>query len=63
MTTFTWTQPCCENCWWREHSNPPKGIPEEHREPEICVFCGAATMSGLYVRSDPETATFPTRTK
>lgn len=63
MTTFSWTQPCCENCWQREHSGLPNAIAEEHREPEICVFCGTSTMSGIYVRSDPSTASFPTRTK
>lgn len=63
VTAFKWTQPCCENCWWRNNEGIPHPISAAHREPEVCVFCGASTLSGIYVRTDPSTARFPTRTK
>lgn len=58
---LSWSQPCCDDCWSaRENSDPVRRVIPDT---ENCVYCGAVTESGIYVRIDPRVAPFPTREK
>lgn len=53
-----WTNPICDHCWCMEEG---ERIP--HRvftgKPAKCCVCGCDTISGIWVRKDPETVPFP----
>lgn len=60
---YSFTQPCCEDCWtraWGQHREPTR-----LREPEdeVCCHCGRMTLSGIFVRVDPSSVPNPTRLK
>ena len=64
MIRYSWTQPCCTNCW--EQRNPgraPARVVEVLRESEVCCHCGHGTRGGIYVRVDPTTVPRPTLEK
>jgi hypothetical protein len=48
-----WNHNICEECWFEQHPTR-KPIRMEH-EPDLCCFCGASNVDGIYVRHDPET--------
>lgn len=49
-----WTHPICQADWDRTHPDrEPVRLRREHRDPEICCFCGKPTIDGIYVREDP----------
>jgi hypothetical protein len=61
---YSWTQPCCDECWEAEVS--PSINPRRlkiGRETEICVYCGLWTQSGIYIRIDPDAALYPSLKK
>lgn len=60
--SFSWTQPCCDDCWTERH--PDIGA-HRFKVPmlEICVYCGEENHSGIYIRIDPAEAKFPTNEK
>lgn len=59
MTGYSWTQPCCPECWIAEHAHrQPAAL--EAPEVEVCVYCGQPTAAGIYVRLDPAQASYPT---
>ena len=62
IATFSWTQPCCDDCW--KVRCPDRGA-HRFKEPllELCVDCGEETRSGIYIRVDPAEAKFPTNEK
>lgn len=61
---YSWTQPACDRCWNdREPLRVPVRFREEARQLELCVYCGARTLSGIYVRVDPAQAPHPSLTK
>ena len=43
----------CDDCWAGKN---PKRVPMRCKtiECESCCFCGAPTLSGIYVRHDPK---------
>jgi len=49
-----WTHAICNDCW--DARNPNGRTPHRLKdpEPEYCCFCNEPTISGIYVRSDPE---------
>lgn len=56
--SYSWTQPICDDCWDRDHpftKSPRAGQVER----EQCVHCEEPTRSGLYIRVDPATASYP----
>ena len=60
VTRYSWTQPCCESCWWgRNPRSAPVRVPEDLQRTEECVYCGLHTDSGIYIRIDPEEARYP----
>lgn len=55
---YSWTQPICDDCW--DEQRPDRPSPRtETGEPEICSWCGLATMSGIYLRENPDNVRFP----
>jgi len=59
---YSWTQPSCSSCW--AAMNPGrKQVAVKDPCHEKCVYCGASTKSGIYVRVDPKLALHPTITK
>lgn len=62
MTRYSWTQPICEACW---RDREPGREPMTLQQPEVeeCCLCGSETASGIYIRVDPATVSFPTLTK
>jgi hypothetical protein len=62
MTRLSWTQPSCADCW-RERNPDREPMTLIKTETETCVYCGASTTSGIYVRVDPALAPHPTLTK
>jgi hypothetical protein len=50
-----WNHAMCDDCWtvW-DPSHDPVRVREAYRESEKCCFCGAPTISGIYVRVDPD---------
>ena len=48
-----WTHSICDECW---HRRDPERVPVRLTEPivELCCFCGELTVSGIYVRHDPQ---------
>lgn len=56
---MNWTQPVCWSCWIKENG---EHTPIRMREPnpEICCKCGQQTVSGIYIRIDPNTVPYPT---
>lgn len=69
---MSWTQPECEKCWINENAiwEPIEGVGEVLRgvrQPsriseapiEKCCMCGDITISGIYVRRDPEIVPYP----
>jgi hypothetical protein len=57
-----WTQPICEDCWVRYGYSTRKGgslVRLVSVEPERCAWCGSACVSGIYVRADPASVTYP----
>ena len=64
MIRYSWTQPACENCWFDHYPNrEPARLTLDHRETEVCVYCGIETWSGIYVRINPNEAAHPTLVK
>ena len=59
---YSWTQPCCTNCWFLDH---PDRFPVRIKDPEVetCVHCNRMTLSGIFVRINPNKAPYPTREK
>lgn len=58
---MTWTQPCCEDCWVvREGARRPHRVAAERFVDARCCFCGRTTRSGIFVRVDPATVSYPT---
>lgn len=58
MSNFT--QPLCCRCWNIRH--PDKQVERErdgHGPVERCCDCGWSTASGIYIRVDPKTVTYP----
>jgi hypothetical protein len=51
-------QPMCIPCW---HADNPESAPykREHPDLETCAWCGRYTTSGIYVRVDPATVSYP----
>jgi hypothetical protein len=61
MTTYSWTQPMCDECFAVfEKGRIPVRMTEEMRDEETCVNCGKVTLSGIYYRIDPKIANHPT---
>ena len=70
---LSWTQPKCERCWIEANSTwescDGHDLLIEVRMPvrisvvevEQCAFCGAATISGIYVRHDPADVPYPAK--
>lgn len=59
---YSWTQPCCDDCW--DERNPDRPSPRRGQgTAEICCHCAGMTFSGIYVRVDPETVLRPTLTR
>lgn len=66
-----WNQPKCEACWIRDNTvetdATPLGIgvrkPVRLRDAplERCAWCGNPTISGIYVREDPDTLPYPSQ--
>lgn len=70
---MNWNQPICEACWidqravWVFDLNigaerlTAVTMPVRLLEPEIerCAWCGAPTIFGAYVRTDPTTVPYP----
>jgi hypothetical protein len=60
-SNFSWTQPMCDDCWTADNpGREPMRFVESERQAEQCCKCGAGTKSGIYVRVDPSTVTYPT---
>ena len=58
---YSWTQPCCLACFMRDNPGRyPVRFRPEHCQVETCVQCGIGTDEGIYIRTDPKTAAFPT---
>lgn len=61
MSTTSWTQPICRECW--NERNPDRqavSVAIIHlSEPEFCCYCGERAVNGIYVRVDPSTVPFP----
>ena len=55
---MSWTQACCERCWWERY---PGRSPTVARDSELesCCYCGETTLDGIYVRDDPQVVPFP----
>ena len=51
-----WTHPICTQCWYNRNGKKrhPVRIINVDADPEICCFCLRATLSGIYVRHNPE---------
>ena len=60
---YSWTQPCCQQCWYDRNTKDPVVLVEAYREEEACVHCGKACKDGIYIRIDPAEAPHPTRLK
>ena len=59
---WSWSQPVCESCF--EVLHPDRfPIRSPYRDHEICVRCGKDHVSGIYIRINPTTAPYPSRTK
>jgi hypothetical protein len=59
--TWSWTQPCCMGCFDRLR---PAAEPVRLKAAlvEVCCYCGHDTAEGIYVRVNPATVRWPTRT-
>jgi hypothetical protein len=68
----SWTQPQCEACWVRAHSDTdehgielltkvPAILAPDEGAPilETCCYCGALTFVGIYINVDPATVPYP----
>lgn len=53
MMKKTWTHSCCDDCF-DERTGGREPIRLQDAPEEICCFCGIATVSGIYVREDPD---------
>jgi hypothetical protein len=53
-----WTQASCEGCWNTRH---PGRTPHVLLNPDLerCCYCGDDTVSGIYVREDPNKVPYP----
>ena len=60
---WSWTQPCCVDCWNERNPRRPAHTMEADTETERCVYCGRWDQSGIYVRTDPATAPYPSTRK
>lgn len=60
---YSLTQPACFPCFNERYPGGPEPVKLLEPEDEICCFCGAPTVSGIYDRVDPSTVPFPTNTK
>ena len=48
--------PICDICWMQQ--NPDRDpVRMCEADPEACYFCGRATRSGIYVRTEKKAAT------
>lgn len=57
---YSWTQPCCATCWEDQHPGlVPVRMRSQVAEVELCVFCAAANLDGIYLRIDPAEAPHP----
>ena len=59
---YSFTQPVCDDCWDREYPDRPSPRVGQG-ERETCCKCGNRTFSGIYIRINPTTVPYPTRTK
>ena len=55
---LSWTQPCCDDCW-DLHNRDRTPITVSVPEPERCAWCGEVTVSGIYVRANPNHVLYP----
>lgn len=50
-----WTHPVCDGCYQiLEPGREPIKIEPEHREQEVCCYCGSIDWDGIYYRYDPQ---------
>lgn len=59
MGKLTWSQAMCDRCW--HDRTDGRRVPHRLIDPdvEVCAWCGELTMSGIYVRANPETVPYP----
>lgn len=51
-----WTHVSCLACFHVKYPDKtPHRLDPAHRESEVCCYCSAKTVSGIYVRDDPNT--------
>lgn len=55
---MSWTQACCERCWFERYA-PRDPLRLVDPDEEICCFCGGPSSAGIYVRVDPATVPYP----
>lgn len=62
MAAYSFTQPCCGACFldFAPGRRPTRVLGAES---ERCCHCGMHTDEGIYIRVDPATVPYPTRTK
>lgn len=59
---MNWNQPCCDACWVRMRGERvPVRLVDAYRVEEQCAWCGAMTLSGIYVREHPDNVSFPAK--
>ncbi len=49
-----WNHNMCDDCWGEQNPNGREPIRIVTRIVENCCYCGRETISGIYVRDDPE---------
>lgn len=62
-----WNQPKCERCWVEDETkflddgDITIRMPAMVRESgiNVCAYCGALTIVGIFVRADPDTVRYP----
>lgn len=55
---MTWHQPICQPCQPR-HAPDRVAVRISNAHPRICCFCGEAATSGLTIRIDPASVSYP----
>jgi hypothetical protein len=58
---MSWTQPVCVPCWDRDNPDRPAPDRGDVGALEQCCKCGTMTRSGIYIRIDPATVSYPRR--
>jgi hypothetical protein len=56
--SYSWTQPCCNGCY-AVHEPGRKPTRLDRAETEKCAICGTETESGIYIRIDPKSVSYP----